>query len=280
MYSDADVLTRINEMSKNLASIELAKLINLYGKESLSADLNGYFYRIKDGEHLWFVSLAANIDSGVYRDFSRSHIKSKMLDVASEKFINLVNEKYLFPRQREMTATHGIKKTFRFSNDTERRRYVENVCRLMECIKEFSSFVCLGYGSVLGAARNGRLIDHDDDIDVIVGVDREMASDRGDAVKKLIEFIKPQFSASPSHVDHFFNVWLPGRHCDVFIGIVEENGFFSVPGPNGGLPFSVMFPASSIELEGVECLAPANVEKHLQWRYGEDWMVPNASFCG
>jgi len=275
-----DVVRKLDEMSKNLAAIELAKLIGVHGKESLSNDLNGYFYRIKDGEHLWFVSLAASIDSGVYRDFSRRHIKSKMLDVASEGFINLVNEKYLFPRQREMTSTHGIKKTFRFFSDAERQAYVEHVCRLMEYIKDFSSMVCLGYGGVLGAARNGRLIDHDDDIDVIVGIDKGMASNRGEAIKEMIEFLKPEFSASPSHVDHFFNVWLPGRHCDVFVGIVEEDGFFSVPGPGGGLPVAEMFPASSIELEGVECLAPANIEKHLEWRYGKDWMVPDANFCG
>jgi len=280
MISNDQILEKINDISKSLAIIELTKSINLYGKDSLSNELNRYFYRIKKGEHMWFVSLAAGIDSGAYRGFSRSDIKARMIDIDSEKFIRLVNEKYLFPDQLELTATHGVKKTFRFFSDSERQNYVENVCRLMEFLKRFSEFVCLGYGGVLGAARNGKLIDHDDDLDIIVGFDETQASSHGEAIKAMIEFIKSEFSASPSHTDQFFNVWLPGKSCDVFVGMIKKDGFFSVSGPKGGLPFSDMFPTSVIELEGVECQAPANIEKHLEWRYGKNWKIPDENFMG
>jgi len=273
----------LDKLIEGIATIELLKIIKSSneGEESLCRDLLNYFPFINSGEHLWFLNLAASIDSGFFiKSISAYKVIEKMKPKSeAERLINLINNKYLFPAQKEMTATHGVRRTFRFMSQEERKEMIIEMCVLMEKLKEISNYVCLGYGGVLGAVRDGRLIDHDDDLDVVIGFLPEVAGSREKAQNLVVDFIKGSlnFHAAPysdSHVQVFAKKW----GVDIFIGMISDEVVYFRPVPRQGIPMNDIFPVSIIELEGIKCRAPANPKKYLEWYYGENWMVPDRYF--
>jgi len=270
-----------DKLIEGMAAIELLKSIKSTNKaDGICNDVLKYFSFIKKGEHLWFANLALSIDCGLYYGFSCNQIIDRMQPKSvAERFGDLVNKKYLFPVQREMTSSHGIKRTFRFFDLEERKSLVIQACNLMEKLKDISNYVCLGYGGVLGATRDGRLIEHDDDLDIVMGFSPELADDRGKAQRLVIELIGDNFKCqavpySNSHVQ----IYLDGWQFDVFIGMISGRFVYFRPVPEEGIPMDDIFPVSTIKLEGVECPVPANPKKYLEWRYGENWMVPDKYF--
>jgi len=269
-----------NKFIESFALIKLLETISSTDKEKnlLCRDLLEYFLFIKNGEHLWFASVALSIDKGIYPGFiCVNKIMEKMQPKSeAKKFIELINRKYLFPAKKEITTTHGIRKTFRFLEQAEKQELVAQTRDFMESMRAVSENVCFGYGAVLGAVRDGHLIDHDDDFDIVMGFPVEMVGSREEAQNIIVDFLRNnlQIHAVPysnSHVQVFKNEW----GLDIFIGMISDGAVYFRPVPEEGIPTTDIFPAKTIELEGIKCPAPANPEKYLEWRYGDGWKTPD-----
>jgi hypothetical protein len=78
---------------------------------------------------------------------------------------------------------HGLKRTFRFWTDSEKKAYLEGANVLMTSLEGLSAHVCLGFGAVLGWVRDQDLIAHDDDLDILIAFDRHRVADLGAALE-------------------------------------------------------------------------------------------------
>lgn len=143
------------------------------------------------------------------------------------------------------------------------------------------SYVC--YGTLLGAVRNGRLIGHDNDLDVAyvsehphpVDVVREgfrveralraagWAVRRGSSVRLNVRL--RMSDGSHRAIDVFTSHWVEGR-----LYIPSDTGF--------ELPRETILPLSTVTLMGRELPAPADPERLLAAQYGEGWRLPDPSF--
>jgi len=271
---------------KDIALLELTKLIRQNSTGSIYHDLFNYFDYIKDGQHIWFVNLILSIevlcvDSSVnFYHFHHKQIVQKMNSTFhAEAFIDLLNKKYLFPVEREITSLHGIMRTFRFFTDEQKQQHIKDVCDLVVLLQDCSEYVFLGYGSVLGALRDGRLIDHDDDLDIVVGFHQERAATASDAQKILMEFLGTRFKTfQPPDLDNHIHVYLGNKKCDVFGGLIRDGRLYCNPAALKGIPIADIFPTQMIQLEGIACPMPANAERYLTLVYGESWPVPQKNY--
>mgnify|MGYP003329730780 FL=1 len=65
---------------------------------------------------------------------------------------------------------HGIKRTFKYWSRKERQTYLQSALAIIDVLKPKFENICISGGSILGLERTGRLLDHDDDLDLVVGV--------------------------------------------------------------------------------------------------------------
>lgn len=141
----------------------------------------------------------------------------------------------------------------------------------------------LAFGSLLGAAREGKVIGHDSDVDLaylshqdtIVGMNREMfeitrvlrrAGMR--VLNKSGSFVTVLFTAPDGAVGSI-DVYST-FHLD---GLLYETATVRAP-----VPPSAIEPLSTLEFEGRELPTPADPDAMLEVSYGPNWRVPDPSF--
>ncbi|WP_147455838.1 DUF6752 domain-containing protein [Nocardioides mangrovicus] len=141
----------------------------------------------------------------------------------------------------------------------------------------------LSYGALLGAVREGRMIDHDSDTDLAY---LSRHTHPADVVRESYR-IERELRALGWKVVRMsgadLKLFLPlddGRsvHVDVFAAFHVGETFFQLGGRSGRLPASALTPASTVVLEGVELAAPADPAQVLAFLYGAGWRVPDPSF--
>ena len=102
------------------------------------------------------------------RNFNRAAHYARQLDneVLTRIFFRWVCDRF----QIDFNA-HGAKRTFRFWSNTERQNYLNRALDVINVLRSISDDICLGYGAILGHRREGRLLQHDDDLDVLIGIE-------------------------------------------------------------------------------------------------------------
>lgn len=70
------------------------------------------------------------------------------------------------------TTSHGLKRTFRFWTEVELQSYLEEAVDAANAITDLTSTVCLFGGIALGWQRHGSVLAHDDDVDILIALER------------------------------------------------------------------------------------------------------------
>lgn len=139
------------------------------------------------------------------------------------------------------------------------------------------------YGTLLGAVRDGKLIGHDNDVDVAYlsrhahPADVARESFRIERALRRRGWTVRRFSAG------FVQVFFDGpdgatRHLDVFTCFYVMGCFYQVFHVRSALSRAAIVPLGEVTLHGRRFPAPADPEALLEATYGPGWRVPDPSF--
>ncbi|MDR2538681.1 MAG: class I SAM-dependent methyltransferase [Bifidobacteriaceae bacterium] len=145
--------------------------------------------------------------------------------------------------------------------------------------------IALCSASLLGAVRNGKLIDHDDDIDFLFySESHDLREIRENTIKlnqtlTWMGYVVLQHSGAHTQVlllDDNSNVKF---YIDFFQGFFMD-GFYNQPFllRDSGFQPSDIYPFSKITLEDIEFDAPANPQKWLEAVFGPNYLTPDPSW--
>ncbi|MQW75696.1 class I SAM-dependent methyltransferase [Nocardioides sp. dk4132] len=161
---------------------------------------------------------------------------------------------------------------------------MDHTARLLEDLQEKAgvpAFIC--YGTLLGAVRNGRLIGHDNDIDVAYLSEHPTPVDvvrEGYRVERALReagWLVRRGSGVRLNVRLRLSDG-SSRFIDVFTAHWVESSLY-IPSDTGfPMPREAIVPLGSVELMGRKLPAPADPERLLAATYGEGWLVPDPSF--
>jgi hypothetical protein len=216
-------------------------------------------------------------------DYRAGRIALEKVTLLSEETARLyklaINEMVLRERSREWTV-HGAKRSFRFWSEQEKLDYVELAVTIAAELKQLTPHTCFGFGATLAVVRDGDLIPHDDDLDLIVGFEPAEAANLPQGLRRIERFLRQRgYTVSGAHAAHRQVRVAAGPPVDVFVGLFEGDTISWYPGTRGSLNRQLMYPTSTGQLLGIECPLPHDPPGYLERVYGPDWQQPNPDFA-
>jgi hypothetical protein len=178
----------------------------------------------------------------------------------------------------------------------DRDRLVSALEAVHELLEREGIWHCLGFGTVLGAVREGDVIEWDNDIDLFVrrsDLGRIVAL-TGESDIRGVDFRRVRYPSSrlavhdgvttfdPGYVrilfegDHVGELFAPSVFSD---GVLRFLDFATavVWCPHWSLPHWFLEETSTVELAGRPYPAPRSAESYLACVYGDDWRTPYRS---
>ncbi len=195
----------------------------------------------------------------------------------AETIKHRVTQDLLHSRER-FWITHGIVRSFAFWSTEEKVNYIREARSVLNVLHDMTDAACFGFGSALACQRDGDLIPHDDDLDIVVAFPkREVGSVQG-GIQRIEQFLSQRGLVVSGDFKSHRKVRKKGnKPVDVFVGLIGEDMSVSwFPGPPDGLPYQEVFPPRRAELLGESFPVPARTETYLERVYGVDWRVPKA----
>lgn len=219
----------------------------------------------------------------LFRDFTKAYELYKSIKPISFHKNNLkdfANKNFLIPNGLEL-GIHGITKSFRFWQLKEKSIYLSLAKNLILDLLELTEYVSLGYGAVLGYLRSGDLIDHDDDIDIMLAFPLE----RFDSIPNSIDYTSNYLISLGYNVGGRYDTHIKVRrtgsslpYIDVFFGVIEESFASWYPGPRKIIKKDSIFPTINATICDVDLPIPNNPSSYLNDIYGKKWMISDPFF--
>ncbi|WP_131801335.1 discoidin domain-containing protein [Methylorubrum populi] len=176
-------------------------------------------------------------------------------------------------------GAHGFKRNFEYWLEEEKATYLKECLVIIEALKPKIVDACLGYGAVLSYVRDGQLISHDDDIDIIVSVDRSDCSSLNSAIDAVQYHLRGKdILAFGDFFGHRKVQTSSGNIVDIFIGLREGEFVSFFPGPRKVIRHESIFPPLHGLLHGVRVPLPRDCLTYLGKVYGTAWRQPDPGF--
>lgn len=222
--------------------------------------------------------LHAFLNAFVEEDFARAAIP-----MARSGWTGTVRTElgWLTDRFQVQANAHGLKRTFRFWSHDEKQDYLRKALDIVRILHRLTPDVCISGGAILGFQREGRLLDHDDDLDIVVGVDAQRFGGLGPTLEAIAEVLSMEGLRIKGHF--FAHLWVEtdaatGQTLDVFVAILEGDRASFYPSHRKALAATDLFPPQAQVLEDIEVPMPGSIEGYLTGVYGGNWRTPDPDF--
>lgn len=246
--------------------------------EALMTQLQEHSPRPVDHEISLLTPVVGATIAGRYPEARRTFDALPLSPAVAKHFKSEISRQLLAARGLEWTI-HGPQRCFRFWTKRERLLYIQMAATIANELKELTPHVCFGFGGALAVVRDGGLIPHDDDLDLIIGFDPHEAATLPEALKLIETFLRPRGIQVTGNFSAHRHVKMPGKkHVDVFAGLFEGDTISWYPGKRGVLTRQIMFPTSEGLLYGVPVPLPRSPLIYLERIYGAGWRQPNPDF--
>lgn len=191
----------------------------------------------------------------------------------------MLNKDVLSKQWLEITP-HGIHRTFRFCSNSEIQTAIRFAADVMDDLfaAGYESFFC--FGTLLGLVRENKLIDHDDDIDIAIVVDKEMFESEDAAIKTVSQIMRDRgYDVAGDFVNHcFISKQNSGAAVDAFVLIKDAESLGLYPSKTSDIEISRVLPTFKSNFYATECRIPRDPFTFLRSIYGENWRVPIKNF--
>jgi hypothetical protein len=223
-------------------------------------------------------AIVGSLILGDYADVAKKLTGLGLTPSEEALFRAQMNAQVLAPRELEWTS-HGIRRSFRFWSAEEKRQYVRYTLEVVRDLRDLTEAVVFGFGSVLAAVRDGDLIAHDDDLDVLVAFDSREAPTLAAGIQLVHDHLTARnYRVTGEHVAHRWVQKEGVSKVDVFVGLFEGDTVAWYPGSRGSLTRQMMFPPSTGSLLGYGCPLPREPLQYLERVYGPSWRIPDPGF--
>ena len=195
--------------------------------------------------------------AGEYNDaYVQLRADEALTPAERKRIIGAVNDGLLFGRRLEW-GNHGIKRSFRFWSEAQKKNYVGRSIELVDLLRnELTPHVCFGFGSVLGMIRDGDMIAHDDDMDLIVALPARRRLTFRKVLTELRALLRRHdyAAAESANLNHVSTARNRQAGTDVFIGFIDPDRRVSwFPSRRGSLNFGDVFPVASMRFFVHDC---------------------------
>lgn len=210
--------------------------------------------------------------------YSQSHLKSlknQGKDKEAIVFLDLVNE--LVRPKNLALGPHGFMETFELSSADRKQTIYSELAQLLKWLnEEFKVKAFISSGTLLGITRDGKLIPHDDDVDICY-VSNERTEDAILAEReKIISFLREKGCwLASSGLAHYWCKTPKGVLLDIFTGFTEGENCSMNPLRRNRVKQADVLPVSTVQISGVDLYIPNNPEALLKVNYGESWSIPD-----
>ena len=132
----------------------------------------------------------------------------------------------------------------------------------------------------MGLVRDKDLIDHDDDIDIVVALPLAAVKNLPNALNLVASFLqKNNYKIEGVFFGHLWVRTLLGDRVDVFIGLIENDFQLSIyPSSRKNLTYKDVFPTKDFNLYDIKLPFPKSPQEYLRKTYGQSWQEPNINF--
>ncbi|RAS07182.1 hypothetical protein [Ensifer adhaerens] len=268
------------------SSVDGVDWIEQYDHEKLIAAVK-YLLKQAKGNSLdpLLAAIAVVVEDCIFAYMENGEIELSYISNVSERngipwraTVENLNRRLFSGFELEIT-NHGLQRTFRYWPEHQKSDYVAYASAVIENLKGLSSNVCLGYGGVLSFVRGGELMPHDDDLDILLALDKTNFPTIPTALDAASKFLRQRgydvFGEMPSHR------WVrvgPRSVVDLFVGLREHDHVSFFPGPRCEIKFEDLFPTMQVELHGRPIAVPRNPFNYLHSVYGPSWRKPDHTF--
>ncbi len=141
----------------------------------------------------------------------------------------------------------------------------------------------ISFGTLLGAARSGKVIGHDSDIDLCFLSEKqtpaEMAVEIWDIARALVDAGISVKHKTASFITVVYDAPDGGEDgIDIYTCFYVGDLLHETATVRERVPRSAVLPLRALEFEGRDMPAPADPDRMLAVSYGPDWRVPDPSF--
>ncbi|MCQ8850412.1 discoidin domain-containing protein [Alteromonas stellipolaris] len=202
-------------------------------------------------------------------------LKSEGKEQEALGFQETIN-KLIYPLELAF-GPHGFSRTFALRGDKEKERILNDIEQLLAWLNdEFDLPTFISSGTLLGIIRDGKLIEHDDDIDLCYISNQPTEADILAERERLVAFLTGKgCTVRKSDLAHYWCVTPAGLNVDIFTGFVEREAACMNPISRGDVKVSDVLPLQKEQVGANTLYIPANPEAVLACNYGEGWRAPD-----